>query len=67
MHDMPSMEQSMEMGESLVAGDTISYEDSDEMGDMVRDDLARRLRARGLRMSTEDCDYIEIVDLDDAE
>lgn len=48
---------------SLNAGDCLSYSLSESLQDMARDELARRLRERGLRMSTEDtdCIWIELI------
>ncbi len=43
------------------AGDWLTYDRVEDMGDMVAAELAKALRSRGLRMSTEDTDGIEIV------
>lgn len=49
------------MAEVAEAGDQISYPAADQLGDLVWDEFARGLSARGLSVSREDTDFIEIV------
>lgn len=53
-------ERASALGRSLEAGDNLSYQMVNDMGDMVTEELVATLRRRGLRMSREDTDCIWI-------
>lgn len=49
------------MVEVAEVGDQISYPAADQLGDLVWDEFSRGLAARGLTVSREDTDFVEII------